>query len=143
MQARRTGLGAQRVARLQLARDQRGVAVDVRADLQDRRLAVAAGQGRQVRFRHDHRHLHRQPVEVFQSEDETDLLRERGGIMVMKDQFSHAISRRKPDPALQPEACKKASRPVFFVNSRRYYRARNAVATEDRPWPRSLNTRRR
>ena len=86
------------VALIDQARHQRGVAIDVGADLQERRLAVAAGQRDHVGLGHDHRHGDRAPCEALVAEDQPYLLRERRGRVVMKNQllghaFSHSISR--------------------------------------------------
>ena len=63
-----------------------GVAVDIRADLHDRRPPVAAGQRRQVRLGHHVRGQDRRPGLAGHAEDNPHLLREGRGVVVMQDQ---------------------------------------------------------
>jgi hypothetical protein len=74
---------------LQNISNQSGVAINVCADLQHRRFAVAAGQRYQIRFGHDHGNVHALPRDVFEAEDKSDFFGKwRGGVMVK----NHAAS---------------------------------------------------
>ncbi len=59
-----------RIAPLQFADDDLGVAIDVGTDLHRWRAAVAAGHRHQVRPRHDPGNPHRVPGELLEPEDE-------------------------------------------------------------------------
>jgi hypothetical protein len=60
---------------LELAHDQLAVAIDVRADLQNRRLAIASRQRRQIRFRHDDGKLDRCPGKALEAKPGPNFLR--------------------------------------------------------------------
>ena len=60
------------------ARDQRRVAVDVVTDLEDRGLAVAAGQRDDVRFRHHRGDAHRPPRQSLEPQDQANLFGKGG-----------------------------------------------------------------
>src|SRR5271167_796521 len=71
--------------------DQRGIAVNVGADLQHRRLAVATGERSQIRLWHDVGNMHRGPGLVLEAEDQSDLLSERRRRIVMQDELLHGL----------------------------------------------------
>jgi hypothetical protein len=66
------------------AAHQRGIAVDVRADLEERRAPVAAGQRDDVGLGQHDRHLDRPPRESLPAEHQADLLGERRAIEVVE-----------------------------------------------------------
>ena len=70
---------------LQLTHDQLTIAIDVGAELQQGRLAIAPGQRRQIGFRHDDGDLDRRPSEAFEAKAEPDFLRIGRGIVVVQD----------------------------------------------------------
>ena len=74
------------------AAHQERVAVDVGADLHERRAPVAAGQRDDVGLGHDPRHRHRAPRQPLHAEDEAHLLGERRRAVVMEDEIAHAGS---------------------------------------------------
>src|SRR5262249_40763011 len=61
----------------------------VRADLQHRRLAVASGQRRQIRFRHDDGNLDRGPGEALEPKTESDFLRIGRDVVMVQDDVGH------------------------------------------------------
>ncbi|MNF79521.1 hypothetical protein D3C85_756720 [compost metagenome] len=75
--------------RLQTPGDQRGVAIDVGSDLQHRGLAVAAGQGGQIRFGHHRGDQHRAPGQLLEAQHQTRLLGKRRGRVMVQDQLVH------------------------------------------------------
>src|SRR5437763_16338017 len=62
---------------------------DVRANLQNRRLAIASRQRRQIRFRHDLGKLDRCPGEAFEPKAEPDFLRIGRGVVMVQDDVGH------------------------------------------------------
>ena len=89
-----TPLGVQNRARRTLLEhigDQRRIAKNVRADLQHRRLAVAAGERGQVGFRHDVGDVNRRPVQPLESQDQAHFLRERRHRIMVQDELLHAF----------------------------------------------------
>ena len=74
---------------LDFAHDQLTIAINVRADLQHRRLAIASRQRRQVGFRHDGGDLDRSPRQTLEAKTEPDFLRIGGGPVVMQDDIGH------------------------------------------------------
>ena len=83
---RRLGLHA-----VEHAAHQRGVAIDVGADLHDGCAAVTAGQRHQIGLGQDHRNVDRAPDHVFETEDEAQLLGERRGGVVVQDEFGRGV----------------------------------------------------
>ena len=77
----------------QAASDQRGIAVDVGANLQHRRLAVAAGQRGEIGLGHQWRDHHRTPGQLLEAQHQAGLLGKRRGRVVMKDQLMHGALR--------------------------------------------------
>jgi hypothetical protein len=77
------------VAALELAHDQLAIAINVRADLHHRRLAITSGQRRQVGFWHDDRDLDRSPGQALEAKTEPNLFRIRGGVVVVQDDVGH------------------------------------------------------
>src|SRR5215831_10193676 len=63
------------VPALEFAHDQLAVAIDVRANLQNRRLAIASRQRRQIRFRHDDGKLDRCPGKALEAKPGPNFLR--------------------------------------------------------------------
>lgn len=74
----------------QAVRDQCCVTVDVGADLQHRSLAIAAGEGDQVRLGHHRRDQHRAPGQALEAQEQAGFFRERGLRVVVQDQLRHA-----------------------------------------------------
>ena len=99
---RGAGIGAAIQARLwkaplQLAQDALRVAIDIRADLHHRRLAIAAGQRHEIRFRHDHGDRHGAPRQPLDAQCLAHLLGIRRHGIVMQDDVGHGA----PDCAVQ------------------------------------------
>ncbi len=80
------------LAAFQHVADQRAVAIDVGADLQERRLAVAAGERHHIRLGHDLGNDHRLPGQLFVAQDQPDLFRKRRRGVVMQDEVAHEES---------------------------------------------------
>ena len=78
-----------RMPALEFAHNQLAIAIDVRADLQHGRLAVASGQRRQVGFWHDDGDFHRFPGQALQTKTEPNFLRIGRGLVVMQDDIGH------------------------------------------------------
>ena len=81
-----------------LGQDHLGVAIDVGADLHHRDAPVAAGERRQVGFRHDRRLDHRMPGKAQEPEQQPGFLRERRVVVVVQDEVGHEplLERRTP-----------------------------------------------
>ncbi|MCY1274571.1 hypothetical protein D9M70_231960 [compost metagenome] len=65
-----------RLLHFQAAGDQRGVAVDIGAHLQHRGLAVAPGEGGEIRLGHHRRNHHRTPGQLLEAQHQAGLLGE-------------------------------------------------------------------
>ena len=74
---------------LQLPQDQLAVAIEVGADLQHGRLAIAPGQRRQIGFRHDGGDIDRRPSEPFEAKAEPDFLRIGRDLVMVQDDIGH------------------------------------------------------
>ena len=74
---------------LETARDELAVAEHVGAALEHGDLAIAARQRDEMRLGHDLRLDDGTPREALVAEAEADRLGERGGVVVVKDQFAH------------------------------------------------------
>jgi len=80
--------------RFEATRDQGGVAIDIRADLQHRRAPITAGQSGQVRLWHHRRNGYRAPRQLLEAQQKTRLLGEWRGGIVVQDEFVHGRLRR-------------------------------------------------
>ena len=85
----RAGTAQARVGAARACGNQLRVAVDIRADLHDRRIAVAAGERREIGLRHDERDQHRSPGKTLVAEHQPDLLGVRRPLVVMENDFAH------------------------------------------------------
>src|SRR5215471_14234262 len=74
---------------LEFAHDQLAVAIDVRANLQNRRLAIASRQRRQIRFRHDDRNLDRCPGKALEAKPGPNFLRIGRNVVMVQDDVGH------------------------------------------------------
>ncbi|KPY75612.1 methyl-accepting chemotaxis protein [Pseudomonas syringae pv. spinaceae] len=74
---------------LQTPGHQRRVTVDICADLQHRRFAIATGQRGQVRFGHDRRNGHRTPVNALEAQHQTGFFGKQRRGVVVKNQLGH------------------------------------------------------
>src|SRR5215831_16288513 len=77
------------VPALEFAHDQLAVAIDVRANLQNRRLAIASRQRRQIRFRHDDGKLDRCPGKALEAKPGPNFLRIGRNVVMVQDDISH------------------------------------------------------
>ncbi len=81
---RRPGLAV-----LQHIADQRGVAIDVGADLQKRRATVATRERQHIGLGHDARNDHALPGQLLVAQDQPHLFGERRSGVVVKNQIGH------------------------------------------------------
>src|SRR5262245_54696152 len=79
------------VPALEFAHDQLAVAIDVRANLQNRRLAIASRQRRQIRFRHDDGKVDRCPGKALEAKPGPNLLRIGRSVVMVQDDVGHGI----------------------------------------------------
>src|SRR5262249_30955100 len=77
------------VPALEFAHDQLAVAIDVRANLQNRRLAIASRQRRQIRFRHDDGKLDRCPGKALEAKPGPNFLRIGRSVVMVQDDVGH------------------------------------------------------
>ncbi|MNL16052.1 hypothetical protein D3C87_1370730 [compost metagenome] len=75
--------------------NQRCIAINIRADLQHRGLAVTASQRREIRFWHHRGNLHRAPGQSLETQQQAGFFGKRGRRVMMKNQLGHARLRRK------------------------------------------------
>jgi hypothetical protein len=71
--------------------NQGGVAVDVGADLQDRRFPVAARERGEQRLGHDHGDEHAAPGQALVAQDQPDLLGKGRVRVVVEDELGHGV----------------------------------------------------
>src|SRR3954452_9667987 len=94
------------VPAFEFAHDQLAVAIDVRANLQNRRLAIASRQRRQIRFRHDLGKLNRCPGDAFEPKAEPDFLRIGRGVVMVQDDVGHWRFSIVSVRVISPERCR-------------------------------------
>jgi len=69
--------------------DQRRIAIDIGADLHDRRAAVTARERRDIGLGHDRRNFHRAPGQALGAQHEPDFLGKRRRCVLVKDEVGH------------------------------------------------------